>query len=205
MTKWRELKEFEKPEGFVVGYPCFDEDDKEKQELESYYAMCIDVRMDKRMLNALMHLNGYNKETLSKIFYYYTGKFIDELSDDDMKEYTEIKGLGSNIKTFSIIQLLLNYKIADMIRWVNYYLKKNLIVKAIDEIKKIELNFESDLNEKDNDEILNGTYKLYSLDLKLLCEGINKISNIPDEFKKAVNEIISSFNDKSQYKVPLLK
>lgn len=205
MTKWRELKEFEKPEGFAVGYPCFDEDDKEKQELESYYAMCIDVGMDKRMLNALMHLNGYNKETLSKIFYYYTGKFIDELSDDDMKEYTEIKGLGSNFKTFSIIQLLLNYKIADMIRWVNYYLKKNLIAKAIDEIKKIELNFESDLNEKDNDEILNGTCKLYSLDLKLLYEGINKISNIPDEFKKSVNEIISSFNDKSQYKVTLLK
>ena len=201
----RELKEYEKPEGFAVGYYCFDDDDKEKEELESYYAMCIDVGMDKRMLNALMHLNGYNKETLSKIFYYYTGKFIDELSDDDMKEYTEIKGLGSNVKTFSIIQLLLNYKIADMISWINYYLNENLITKAIDEIKKFEINFEADLNRKDNDVILNKTYKLYSLDLNLLCEGINKISNIPDEFKIAFNGIISSFNDKSQYKVPLLK
>ena len=92
-----------------------------------------------------------------------------------------------------------------MISWINYYLMEDLITKAIDEIKKNEINFEADLKRKDNDVILNKTCKLYSLDLNLLCEGINKISNIPNEFKIAFNEIISSFNDKSQYKVPLLK
>ena len=77
----------------------------------------------------ILLLNLHLKETLSKVFYYRTGKFIDEISEDELAEFGERK-----ITSYEHI-----------------------------------------------------------------C------TNIPDEFKIAFNEIISSFNDKSQYKVPLLK
>lgn len=206
MIKWRKLKEYEKPdEAFSVDYCCFEEDDKEKQDLETYYAICLDVGMDSRMLVASINLNGYNKETLFKLFYYYTGKFLDELSEDDLTYMIEYKNTHSPMEvSIRITQICENFKISDMIRWINIYLKENLISKAIDEIKKIERNFNVDLKQECNKVNLNTVSKLYSSDLNLLCEGINRIPNITDDFKNAVNEIIRNFNAMSQYKVPYL-
>ena len=200
MLNWSEIIEGFQMPSVHEGYLCFELDDKEKEELKKYLAMCLYACKDEWELYVAINLNGYNKETLSKVFYYRTGKFIDEISEDELAEFGERK-----IISYEHISTNIPYRISDIIYWVYTYLDRNQIDKAVDEVKKIEKEIETDWQLYGKDEFWQDASKLYNKNLNLLCEGINKISNIPDEFKIAFNGIISSFNDKSQYKVPLLK
>lgn len=204
MLNWRELKDWEKPspEARVNSlFGIFEYNEKEEKELETCWAICLDIGIEKYTLESIVLLNGYNKDTFSYLFYYQTGKYIDEISNDELQQYINSEHRSSFITTHAVF-----YKVSDIIVWIKGYLNDNKLSKAIDEVKKIESNFVADWKrDKDKAEHWDVLSKNYSKDLMFLCEWVNKISNIPDEFKKAVNEIISSFNDKSQYKVPLLK
>ena len=204
MIKWRELKSWEKPSSAAMANSLlgvFEYNNKEEKELETCWAMCLDIGIDQHTLESIALLNGYNKETFLYLFYYQTGKYIDEISNDELQQYINSEHRNSFIATHAVF-----YRISDILVWIKGYLDDNKVSKAIDEVKKIEINFVADWKRyKDKVEHWDVLSKNYSKDLMFLREWVNKILNLPDEFKIAFNEIISNFNNKSQYKVPLFK
>jgi hypothetical protein len=192
MIKVRKLDENEKP--FLL------DGDYNDEELEAYWSMCLDVRIPKSELQVMIDMNGYCKETLSNAFYLKTGYFMDEISEDRLSRYKDHKPLAETIYVNPV-----SYKVNDIVDWITFYVESGKIEKAIDEVKKIEVEYMADWERRKNDEprwdVLS---KKYSYDFKFLLEGINKITNLPNEFKKSANEIINIFNEKSKFKAPLI-
>ncbi len=192
MIKGRKLDENEKT--FLL------DGDYNDEELEAYWSMCLDVRIPKSELRVMIDMNGYCKETLYNAFYFSTGKFIDEMPDELLARYRNNEPIL--VPAIYVKQAL--YKVEDILNWIALCSKRRDVEKAIYEVKKIEVEFVSDREHCKNDEpCWDVLSKKYSYDLKFLIEGINKITNLSNEFKKSVNEVINSFNEKSKFKVPL--